>query len=639
MLASLATPLAAFQFGSGDLTGNFDTTVSAGTLYRLSSADRDYYGTANGGLQNSVNADDGNLNYDAGIVSTLFKASHDLQLKWNNASVFARGYYFWDTVANDTMRTILSEQAEKRVVKGAELLDLYIAAGFDLGAVPVDLRFGRQVLSLGESTFIPNGINVVNPVDLSKLRVPGAELKEAFLPVNMLKASIGLTENITIEPYWLLEFRRNELEPAGSYFSTNDFASRGGSTVWLGFGGISDLTGASGTGLGGIQRDLDREGDNYSQYGLSARVLAGDGTEFGFYYANYHSRSPVISARTPTGPISSAYVQGVAGNLANAQLAPAMIGAGIPAGTVAVVLPGLIGSALTSVPVGSLAPSLAPYAAFYPAAQSIASGARTLGFLSAAQTGRYFIEYPTDIQMVGASFNTDLGSTGISWQGEISLKNDVPLQVDDVELLFAALSTLNPAYGASNQIGNYLGQYNKEVPGYRRHDVWTAQTTMTKVFGPQLGASQLTMVAEVGGVWADLPDKSVLRYDGPATFTSGSAAYMLSSGNGALPATPESAFADSNSYGYQILARLDYNNAFAGVNFSPSIAFVHDVSGTTPLPLGNYIEGRKSITIGAEFTYQNSWVLELRYVNFSGAGKYNLLSDRDYVATTIKYSF
>ncbi len=639
LLASLATPLAAFQFGSGDLTGNFDTTVSAGILYRLSAADRDYYGTANGGLQNSVNADDGNLNYDSGVVSTLFKASHDLQLKWNNASIFARGYYFWDTAADDTMRTVLSSQAEKRVVKGAELLDLYIATGFDLGVMPVDVRFGRQVLSLGESTFIPNGINVVNPVDLSKLRVPGAELKEAFLPVNMLKASIGITENITIEPFWLLEFRRNELEPAGSYFSTNDFASRGGSTVWLGFGAISDLTGASGTGLGGIQRDLDREGDNYSQYGLSARVLAGDGTEFGFYYANYHSRSPVISARTPTGPISSAYVQGVAGNLANAQLAPAMIGAGIPAGTVAVVLPGLIGSALTSVPVGSLAPSLAPYAAFYPAAQSIASGARTLGFLSAAQTGRYIIEYPTDIQMLGASFNTDLGSTGISWQGEISLKNDVPLQVDDVELLFAALSSLNPAYGASNQIGNYLGQYSLEVPGYRRHDVWTAQTTMTKVFGPQLGASQLTMVAEVGGVWADLPDKSVLRYDGPATFTSGSAAYMLSSGNGTLPATPESAFADSNSYGYQILARLDYNNAFAGVNFAPSIAFVHDVSGTTPLPLGNFIEGRKSITIGAEFTYQNSWVLELRYVNFSGAGKYNLLSDRDYVATTIKYSF
>jgi hypothetical protein len=36
---------------------------------------------------------------------------------------------------------------------------------------------------------------------------------------------------------------------------------------------------------------------------------------------------------------------------------------------------------------------------------------------------------------------------------------------------------------------------------------------------------------------------------------------------------------------------------------------------------------------------QNSWALELRYVNFFGAEQYNLLSDRDYVAATIKYSF
>ena len=47
--------------------------------------------------------------------------------------------------------------------------------------MPFDLRIGRQVLSLGESTFIPNGINVVNSADLSKLRVPGSELKEALL--------------------------------------------------------------------------------------------------------------------------------------------------------------------------------------------------------------------------------------------------------------------------------------------------------------------------------------------------------------------------------------------------------------------------------------------------------------------------
>ncbi len=78
---------------------------------------------------------------------------------------------------------------------------------------------------------------------------------------------------------------------------------------------------------------------------------------------------------------------------------------------------------------------------------------------------------------------------------------------------------------------------------------------------------------------------------------------------------------------------------FAGVNVSPSIAFAHDVRGTTPLPLGNFIEGRRSINLAAEFTYQNAWALEIRYVNYSGGGLYNLIADRDYVASTLKYSF
>jgi hypothetical protein len=69
------------------------------------------------------------------------------------------------------------------------------------------------------------------------------------------------------------------------------------------------------------------------------------------------------------------------------------------------------------------------------------------------------------------------------------------------------------------------------------------------------------------------------------------------------------------------------------------VAFTHDVKGVTPLPLGNFIPGRKSVNVAVEFTYRNAWSLELRYVNFTGAGKFNLLSDRDYVATTLKYSF
>jgi hypothetical protein len=51
------------------------------------------------------------------------------------------------------------------------------------------------------------------------------------------------------------------------------------------------------------------------------------------------------------------------------------------------------------------------------------------------------------------------------------------------------------------------------------------------------------------------------------------------------------------------------------------------------------MKGRRSVNLAVEFTYRNAWSLELRYVNFYGAAKTNLLGDRDYFATTVKYSF
>ena len=46
-------------------------------------------------------------------------------------------------------------------------------ATFEFGDAAVDVRLGKHVLNWGESTFIQNGINAVNPFDVSKLRVPG----------------------------------------------------------------------------------------------------------------------------------------------------------------------------------------------------------------------------------------------------------------------------------------------------------------------------------------------------------------------------------------------------------------------------------------------------------------------------------
>jgi len=82
----------AFQFTQGELKGSFDSTFSLGALYRLNDPHPDNYGTSQtfdgqAGRQNSVNTDDGNLNYDRGWVSQLFKGSYDLELRYGRGEV------------------------------------------------------------------------------------------------------------------------------------------------------------------------------------------------------------------------------------------------------------------------------------------------------------------------------------------------------------------------------------------------------------------------------------------------------------------------------------------------------------------------------------------------------------------------
>lgn len=87
--ALLSASLPGIQFSTGELRGSFDSTFSIGGLYRLDDPDPQFYGVTNTfdgipGKQTSVNVDDGNLNYGQGWVSTLFKGSHDLELRYGN---------------------------------------------------------------------------------------------------------------------------------------------------------------------------------------------------------------------------------------------------------------------------------------------------------------------------------------------------------------------------------------------------------------------------------------------------------------------------------------------------------------------------------------------------------------------------
>ena len=114
----------------------------------------------------------------------------------------------------------MSDAAKDRVGRDVEVLDAYVAAAFDAGDAAFDFRLGKHVLNWGESTFIPNGINAINPFDVSKLRRPGSELREALLPVGLVSLSVAPTDLLSVEGFYQFDWEPTEIDPVGSYFST-----------------------------------------------------------------------------------------------------------------------------------------------------------------------------------------------------------------------------------------------------------------------------------------------------------------------------------------------------------------------------------------------------------------------------------
>jgi hypothetical protein len=90
------------------------------------------------------------------------------------------------------------------------------------------------------------------------------------------------------------------------------------------------------------------------------------------------------------------------------------------------------------------------------------------------------------------------------------------------------------------------------------------------------------------------------------------------------------------SWGYAAVAGLVYNNAFANVNVSPTIIFVHHVEGYTPVSAGSLVENQRSIVAKVGFTYLSS-SLDLQYVTWLGTAGVN--DDRDNVSIVFKTSF
>ena len=256
----------------------------------------------------------------------------------------------------------------------------------------------------------------------------------------------------------------------------------------------------------------------------------------------------------------------------------------------------------------------------------------------------YFTEYPEDIQLFGVSFNTQLGQTGIALQGEVSYRHDVPLQFDDVELLFAALTPFEAvALGAQGipmpaTCTPALPTPDPLRPARRlwRRPGSTGLGAVRRLAGPgdrdqgvpadARRRAGCVAVLEAGMTHVDgMPDKESRRpgRPRPAPERPGHVGFRQRAARAAgtsAKSNRSDRFADQDSWGYRAALRLDYLGLIGAWNFSPRFVWSHDVSGTTPGPGGNFVEDRYGATLGVLASYQSRMEVDVSYTVFGGAG-------------------
>ncbi len=637
----------AYETQFGDVSITFDTTVSMGASMLVQDRETRFLPEANGGpvdpradlslganvvgtgilaasfgggpgllggtnvytnngynWDGSINTDDGRLNFDKGdLIGANVKASHDLIVSWQNYKVFARAVGFYDVIMNDKNvgdHSQLTDAALGDVGRNYDLLDLFVSADYTIGGdIGVNIRAGKQVINWGESTFIQNGLNVFNPIDVAAIRKPGSEIKEALVPVNSVFASVSLPINVSLSGWYALDWEPFEIDPSGTPFSGADSIALGSGvggnnsysfvtaspfganrrnctaaagsgtrfvqTIGLlndplsgtaalgnnrlecsdspyvnmltrlpngqhelirlgqidGSGGQINLSGDGVTvgGTGALYRGEDYQARDDGQFGIKATLFAEElnGTEFSFYYQNYHSRLPLVQVESngvPAGDLSfflntgntevrTGITSRQLNNLGCGLTNPALIGqiagaAGLTmAGTLAFGLPAAAQTQMANTPVndpGNILPTAAATLA------ALSGGTFTLnptnGFknqlaiaqLNCALTyfqsglvvpagspaptvqsfdgaefvlgntpGQVSVVYPEDLEVFGFSFNTTVGSWGV--QAEATYRPDAPFQVDTDSLTIAALvngCTFNMLYGAAGPIVDAL---------------------------------------------------------------------------------------------------------------------------------------------------------------------------------------
>lgn len=565
----------------------------------------DLAGAANGagflhtGLPTTINADDGNRNFERGsLVNNRLSALLELQFSYENYGLVASGDAFYDWVYhqrndNDSPDTVnktgsvnhFTKSTEKYDGERARLLEAYGFADWSLGdEMHLNLRIGRQLVAWGESLFFSGVALAQGRADATKAIVPGAEVKEILLPTNQIALNLGLTENLSLLGYYKLEFAKTEIFPLGDFFSPSDAVGPGATFVYGSVNPLAlnscvgvltslidgipalgptlgDILGAANVdpddlcrlnGLGEtlvdappnviVHRGKDIRPSDHGQYGLGVKYQLDEGV-VGAYYLRYADSNPSVQLNFGYPPFSD-----------NPLLSPVL----------------------------------------------------TTRLFNQPTPVSYNVRYYDGIDMAALSYSTLVGPVNVA--GEVSYRHGVDTPAQAI-------------------VSGVL------TPIYTRGDIGQAQVSAIYATNPNFVFDDVALVGEAGIV-------RVFDLD------------AIEARGGLFPVKDgEEPFYSRTSYAFQTLMVPTKRNLLPGWNLSVPIAFGMLVKGTPALAgaFGAlYGEGDTRLSLGLSAQGSNNLQLGLAYNFFFGdAGKKighstlpaNPFVDHDYATVNVKYSF
>lgn len=290
----LCNPAVAFEIDSGnpDLKMRWDNTFKYNAGIRLQNRSSALVEDDIPSNVNNINLDDGDRNFDRGLISNRVDVLSEFDLTFKrNYGFRVSGAAWYDSVynkrndhdspgrANQTSEGYneFTESTRKLHGRKAEFLDAFVFGNFDGG----NFRLGRHSLLYGETLFFGgNGIAYgQSPTDVIKLlTVPGSQFKEIILPVNQVSGQYQLSDNLSLGAYYQFEWRKTRIPAVGSYLSSIDVFDDGAENFLFAPGVVAP-------------RVADKKPGDSGQYGAQLRFKPTNiDVEIGLYATRYNDK-------------------------------------------------------------------------------------------------------------------------------------------------------------------------------------------------------------------------------------------------------------------------------------------------------------------------------------------------------------